>query len=201
MIRSPLANWRSPRLGSGRDVHVVAQLATRAKSPVRRAAEFGTSSLVWVRMIRVSPGLLLPVAVPTPSISCCALLPASRRHAPCPVRYRRGIRLVRLVARCCCCRWPCCQPLHADADLTDFDAAVAFMDRTEGGPGGTGCPGAARGSPRGSRTIRACIGGSGRGRAQLARADHPFACLSMISTSRDVRAGKFAALAPLVFVI
>jgi hypothetical protein len=84
MMRSPLANWRSPRSAL---IARRAQLATARSRPRAASLSSRTSSLVWVRMIRVSPGLACRSRSQR-SISRRAPPPASRRHAPCRVRHR-----------------------------------------------------------------------------------------------------------------
>jgi hypothetical protein len=78
------------------------------------------------------------------------------------------------------------------AHLADFDAAVPFVDRTEGSSGFDGLE-LLRVADQ--HNFRACIGGMGEHALHLARADH--ACL--IDHQHVARGEHFAALAPLMF--
>jgi len=78
------------------------------------------------------------------------------------------------------------------AHLTDFDAAVAFVDRPEGS---SGFDGLELLRVANQDNFRARIGGMGEDALHLARADH--ACL--IDHQHVARGEQFAALTPLMF--
>jgi hypothetical protein len=77
------------------------------------------------------------------------------------------------------------------AHLADFDAAVPFVDRTEGGSGFDGLE-LLRVADQDN--FRACIGGMGQHALHLARADHA----RFVDHQHVARGEQFAALAPLM---
>ena len=78
------------------------------------------------------------------------------------------------------------------ANLADFDTAVPFVDRSEGG---SGFDGLELLRVANQDNFRACIGGMGENALHLARADHA----RFVDHQHVARGEHFAALTPLIF--
>ena len=130
MIRSPDANWRSPR---GLDGRIVAQIACPTRLGTRHQVEFANLVIGVSEDDPAGRRITLPRAIPSlDQRLACGLAGAGQvDHAVLVIGPDRFLGPVRREAA----RGIALPAIMLTPDLCDFDPAVALMESTESGPG------------------------------------------------------------------